>query len=1271
MEANMATRRFILSSAIFGLLSLHYLAYPQDAYLGKNPPLNQNPDQKAIWFITNRLVLAIQLDKPELVSFALTNLTSKDHKQVQALTSEMSTRNLEIAIQDISILNDNASVMCEIKNAGKVVHEDLLVFQKQGDRWLLTSSEVLLPLLALSLEKESTPKFGEWPSTQILSTITLDYVTNMLIPKKVTGTNLMRVTENDVVGQLQEPLFSAPRDMQWGNNSTAGDTYVGIFLDEGFQRVVVGLRESQKIISYGDKQGEYPLSSPKGLAISPDYEIYVALPVTGEVVQLALNYQTQTISLVQVIQLPNIKPQDIVYDRGAFPSNSDDRLWILDSKGNKIVQTDRQFNILRTVTSYSDENNDVHELRHVQKIGVYMNSWLTGEIGVLSLREFMILKTNNQPALMLSGAQFESPSRLTAIGLEPYGANVPNGDFLDSGFLITDEGRQCVHKFTVLGYVASFRSTNPTGSMFFAPEGISAGPFRNQAGYLFFNINVIEPYGPNSGIQEFYPGADALNLSVDEVGSNLEFHFKATNESELILLVVNPNESEVVLPNPLGQSWVSAGEYTITQPKSAFQGGTLRFRVKVKPYYNNYYHDYIQDWTVREIEYVNFLPASLYSPSSQATATNNQRKIDRSAEGVFCLVYESGNAITLSTSTDASTWYQDYPVSNEEYPYSKYPSISISNNIAQIVWQNQVGVGPFINWYILLREYNIVTDSWGPIQRLLESSDLPEENYEATPVIAGGPLSRAVLWRQPDGLSLIEEDNQVWSSPEHVPGTHGNCSYPSIVKYQTNSYGICWEDRNTQTINYVEALWQGSSWSFTNAAQVSPIGWYSNQRLSMAFGGFNKVSIAWQSIDNVVEGVSVHVRQKTYAQNNWGNVTSYSIPVGGVTPHPAIGSYGANGKLSLVWNVVNDVYVATYNGSCWSAPGILATGANGGTECSINNATQSLLAALWRKPNGGISITTNGVNPNWECGAEEESIAGKYSVVGDSSVVPVPYRLNRHGLVEIHRAIGSSNKSVRGTMAFEIAGMKLVTPEGVQTLEYENLASLPNGRGELSSKPFTVSNANSQLVFAGAAYGKRLAIPEDSIRSVAQPIALVKLKEHADGNPRAQVWRLPFSSLSATQDSTFGEFREFTVDLAEYVGKELYVEVEMLGRARRVAPLIDDDYLILPGEMQMIAGNSFAKAVDKTLPTTYNLYQNYPNPFNPTTTIRFDLPEAQIVSLKVFNVLGQQVRELANTLYEAGEHSVVADFTNLPSGMYFYSINAGSFTDVKKLLLIR
>jgi hypothetical protein len=86
---------------------------------------------------------------------------------------------------------------------------------------------------------------------------------------------------------------------------------------------------------------------------------------------------------------------------------------------------------------------------------------------------------------------------------------------------------------------------------------------------------------------------------------------------------------------------------------------------------------------------------------------------------------------------------------------------------------------------------------------------------------------------------------------------------------------------------------------------------------------------------------------------------------------------------------------------------------------------------------------------------------------------------------------------------------------------------------------------------------------------------------------------------------------------------------------------------------------------------TFALNQNYPNPFNPTTTIRYDLPEAAVVKLSVFNTLGQEVRTLVNTAEPAGERSVQFNASDLPSGVYIYRITAGSFTDVKKMILLK
>jgi hypothetical protein len=89
------------------------------------------------------------------------------------------------------------------------------------------------------------------------------------------------------------------------------------------------------------------------------------------------------------------------------------------------------------------------------------------------------------------------------------------------------------------------------------------------------------------------------------------------------------------------------------------------------------------------------------------------------------------------------------------------------------------------------------------------------------------------------------------------------------------------------------------------------------------------------------------------------------------------------------------------------------------------------------------------------------------------------------------------------------------------------------------------------------------------------------------------------------------------------------------------------------------------------VPREYALYQNYPNPFNPTTEIRFDLPKAARVELKIFNSLGQQVATLLDENRVAGSHSVKWDGSGVASGVYIYQLKSGSYTDSKKMVLMK
>lgn len=88
-------------------------------------------------------------------------------------------------------------------------------------------------------------------------------------------------------------------------------------------------------------------------------------------------------------------------------------------------------------------------------------------------------------------------------------------------------------------------------------------------------------------------------------------------------------------------------------------------------------------------------------------------------------------------------------------------------------------------------------------------------------------------------------------------------------------------------------------------------------------------------------------------------------------------------------------------------------------------------------------------------------------------------------------------------------------------------------------------------------------------------------------------------------------------------------------------------------------------------PVDYKLQQNYPNPFNPTTTINYSIPKASFVTLKVYDILGNEVKTIVSEQQGANNYSYEVDFSNLSSGVYYYTLNADNFTATKKLSLIK
>jgi hypothetical protein len=91
----------------------------------------------------------------------------------------------------------------------------------------------------------------------------------------------------------------------------------------------------------------------------------------------------------------------------------------------------------------------------------------------------------------------------------------------------------------------------------------------------------------------------------------------------------------------------------------------------------------------------------------------------------------------------------------------------------------------------------------------------------------------------------------------------------------------------------------------------------------------------------------------------------------------------------------------------------------------------------------------------------------------------------------------------------------------------------------------------------------------------------------------------------------------------------------------------------------------------RDIPERFILSPNYPNPFNPSTTIKYDLPKQSRVKLVVYDILGREIATLVDEIQKAGSYQAVWNASRFASGVYFYRLQTGSFTETKKLVLLK
>lgn len=153
--------------------------------------------------------------------------------------------------------------------------------------------------------------------------------------------------------------------------------------------------------------------------------------------------------------------------------------------------------------------------------------------------------------------------------------------------------------------------------------------------------------------------------------------------------------------------------------------------------------------------------------------------------------------------------------------------------------------------------------------------------------------------------------------------------------------------------------------------------------------------------------------------------------------------------------------------------------------------------------------------------------------------------------------------------------------------------------------------------------------------------------------------------------ATVSSYTQFTVPISYFLAgtpDTAWIEIYIVPPTGQSLPHIGSAFTIDDIAYGPVTSVSDGRS---EVPASFNLAQNYPNPFNPATRIDYSIAKRGHVSLKIYDVLGNEVATLVDRELERGSYSAVWNATNSPSGVYFYRLTSGSFSTTKKLLLMR
>ena len=663
--------------------------------------------------------------------------------------------------------------------------------------------------------------------------------------------------------------------------------------------------------------------------------------------------------------------------------------------------------------------------------------------------------------------------------------------------------------------------------------------------------------------------------------------------------------------------------------------------------------------------------------NNDATALNGGRKITKSEDGVYHLVYENAGAIYYSFSTDnGNNWGGSirltsvYDLNFE----AKYPSISTHNDYIFVTWQID-----------LIYEYEIVTafllpneTTWKyivysetsdvePIP-VIVAADNVDNNYQS----GQGAPEVMIAYRKSDGI-YHQNSFYLWVSGKgyhyfglttsKIPGTFSGQLKPSIA---INGAGKIMLTCNSSWSLYTFTS-TGGSWSAFPSSIFNVGGVIYPKYSSVTIDGLDDFQISWEGY-KYTYGTDEILHKKILSNGGTGTpITEFRHTGPNNDSHQpsTFGHIDGNGGVSIYWFTDgNEIKRVENDGTGWDYSGFVFFPSIQTDASYVNSISKD-------NPNDyAYSWTSTGEAPyDVNISIYDETPPFHSNSSNNGGMSPT---MNSDS-VKTYRSAEYMNSELDVVLALQIGNFTIVDEdENRYQLDVDRLD--PQFTFEkfkdiletvLSDSIPNTSNLNS-IEFDYSITTKNLFEIKAGNSNVKVKFIL-KNRRNGNSHYSSEYFILPEDSSLTTLSGTLeiplnrlNENNDLSVKLKLTGVKQSY-----LNQSENINLI--NTYLYGSGSL----GKKSIKNDEITVKEYFNLEQNYPNPFNPITTIKYSILDAGVVSLKVYDILGKEVAVLVNEDKPAGSYVVEFDAGELASGIYIYRLTSGQFTSSKKLILLK